>query len=229
MKATIWGCRGSLATPGPATVRYGGNTSCVHVRTASGRTVVLDAGTGRTLAGQGDRRRRRRAARPVPHAPASRPRRGARLLRAALRPRRDGDDPRPAARRAVAREVDLDLPLTAVLSRPVRARAGAHRVHRGLARPLRRRRPRDHRRPGQPSGTDGRLPPRGGRTHARVRARTTSRASTRTRRSSWRRARTSSSTTRSTRRRSTRRASAGATHRCPTSRASCAPRARGRS
>src|SRR3954467_6644680 len=46
MKATIWGCRGSLATPGPATVRYGGNTSCVHVRTASGRTVVLDAGTG---------------------------------------------------------------------------------------------------------------------------------------------------------------------------------------
>jgi ribonuclease BN (tRNA processing enzyme) len=27
-------------------VRYGGNTSCVHVRTASGRTVVLDAGTG---------------------------------------------------------------------------------------------------------------------------------------------------------------------------------------
>src|SRR6476661_2764069 len=52
MKATIWGCRGSLATPGPATVRYGGNTSCVHVRTASGRTVVLDAGTGARALGK---------------------------------------------------------------------------------------------------------------------------------------------------------------------------------
>ncbi len=52
MSATIWGCRGSLATPGPATVRYGGNTSCVHVRTASGRTVVLDAGTGARALGK---------------------------------------------------------------------------------------------------------------------------------------------------------------------------------
>jgi phosphoribosyl 1,2-cyclic phosphodiesterase len=46
MKARIWGCRGSLATPGPETVRYGGDTSCVEVRTSSGRLVVLDAGTG---------------------------------------------------------------------------------------------------------------------------------------------------------------------------------------
>ncbi len=46
MHARIWGCRGSLATPGPATVRYGGNTSCVEVRTESGGLVVLDAGTG---------------------------------------------------------------------------------------------------------------------------------------------------------------------------------------
>lgn len=46
MRATIWGCRGSLATPGPATVRYGGNTSSVEVRTASGGLIVLDAGTG---------------------------------------------------------------------------------------------------------------------------------------------------------------------------------------
>jgi phosphoribosyl 1,2-cyclic phosphodiesterase len=46
MRATIWGCRGSLATPGAPTVRYGGNTSSVEVRTASGRIVVLDAGTG---------------------------------------------------------------------------------------------------------------------------------------------------------------------------------------
>ena len=46
MKARIWGCRGSLATPGPETVRYGGDTSCVEVRTPTGRLIVLDAGTG---------------------------------------------------------------------------------------------------------------------------------------------------------------------------------------
>ncbi|HEV8602461.1 MAG TPA: MBL fold metallo-hydrolase [Gaiellaceae bacterium] len=46
MRATVWGCRGSLATPGAATVRYGGNTSCVEVRLADGTLLVLDAGTG---------------------------------------------------------------------------------------------------------------------------------------------------------------------------------------
>ncbi|HET7138029.1 MAG TPA: MBL fold metallo-hydrolase [Gaiellaceae bacterium] len=51
MRATIWGCRGSLATPGEPTIRYGGNTTSVEVRTASGRIVVLDAGTGIRLLG----------------------------------------------------------------------------------------------------------------------------------------------------------------------------------
>jgi phosphoribosyl 1,2-cyclic phosphodiesterase len=46
MIATIWGCRGSLATPGPATLAYGGNTSCVELRLDDGSTIVLDAGTG---------------------------------------------------------------------------------------------------------------------------------------------------------------------------------------
>ena len=46
MRARIWGCRGSLATPGPQTVRYGGNTSCVELRPAGGALIVLDAGTG---------------------------------------------------------------------------------------------------------------------------------------------------------------------------------------
>lgn len=46
MKACIWGCRGSLASPGPRTVRYGGNTSCVEVTTADGTLVILDAGSG---------------------------------------------------------------------------------------------------------------------------------------------------------------------------------------
>jgi phosphoribosyl 1,2-cyclic phosphodiesterase len=46
MKVTIWGCRGSLPTPGSTTVRYGGNTSCVEVSLEDGSLLVLDAGTG---------------------------------------------------------------------------------------------------------------------------------------------------------------------------------------
>ncbi|HXF37390.1 MAG TPA: MBL fold metallo-hydrolase [Actinomycetota bacterium] len=46
MRTRIWGCRGSLATPGPGTVRYGGNTSCIEVRLSDGTLLVLDAGTG---------------------------------------------------------------------------------------------------------------------------------------------------------------------------------------
>ena len=46
MLARVWGCRGSVAAPGPDTVRYGGNTSCVEVRLSSGQVLVLDAGTG---------------------------------------------------------------------------------------------------------------------------------------------------------------------------------------
>ena len=58
MQVTVWGCRGSLASPGPATVRYGGNTSCVELRLEDGTVLVLDAGTGvrelgRTLVGHG--------------------------------------------------------------------------------------------------------------------------------------------------------------------------------
>jgi phosphoribosyl 1,2-cyclic phosphodiesterase len=46
VRLTIWGCRGSVPTPGPATVRYGGNTSCVEVSLDNGGSLVLDAGTG---------------------------------------------------------------------------------------------------------------------------------------------------------------------------------------
>lgn len=46
MRATVWGCRGSVAAPGPETIRYGGNTPCVEVRTAGGGILILDAGTG---------------------------------------------------------------------------------------------------------------------------------------------------------------------------------------
>lgn len=46
MKVKLWGTRGSLATPGPGTIRYGGNTSCVSVEGDNGTLLVLDAGTG---------------------------------------------------------------------------------------------------------------------------------------------------------------------------------------
>src|SRR5260221_5196949 len=42
----FWGTRGSIPSPGPTTVRYGGNTPCVELRTADGWLVILDAGTG---------------------------------------------------------------------------------------------------------------------------------------------------------------------------------------
>ena len=41
-----WGVRGSIPVPGPDTARWGGNTSCVELRAADGRRLVLDAGTG---------------------------------------------------------------------------------------------------------------------------------------------------------------------------------------
>ncbi len=44
--AICWGTRGSIPSPGPSTVRYGGNTPCVEVRLADGRRFIFDAGTG---------------------------------------------------------------------------------------------------------------------------------------------------------------------------------------
>ncbi len=46
MNVRLWGTRGSLATPGEATNRYGGDTSCVQVSDGTGAMIVLDAGTG---------------------------------------------------------------------------------------------------------------------------------------------------------------------------------------
>jgi phosphoribosyl 1,2-cyclic phosphodiesterase len=46
VKVTLWGTRGSLASAGPETVRYGGNTACVEVRSDDGDLLVLDAGSG---------------------------------------------------------------------------------------------------------------------------------------------------------------------------------------
>ncbi len=46
MEVTFWGVRGSIPAPGPETNRYGGNTSCVSIRTAGGHLIILDMGTG---------------------------------------------------------------------------------------------------------------------------------------------------------------------------------------
>ncbi len=46
MEVTFWGVRGSIPSPGPATVRYGGNTSCVSVRLKNDDLVIIDCGTG---------------------------------------------------------------------------------------------------------------------------------------------------------------------------------------
>src|SRR5438552_8790173 len=46
MEVRFWGTRGSLPTPGPRTVRFGGNTACVEVRIGAGHVFIFDCGTG---------------------------------------------------------------------------------------------------------------------------------------------------------------------------------------
>lgn len=46
MKVRFWGVRGSIPSPGPHTIRYGGNTTCIEVRSDDGSLIILDAGTG---------------------------------------------------------------------------------------------------------------------------------------------------------------------------------------
>jgi phosphoribosyl 1,2-cyclic phosphodiesterase len=57
LRITFWGVRGSIPTPGPSTVKFGGNTSCVEVRCGD-ELVIFDGGTGlrnlgNQLAGRG--------------------------------------------------------------------------------------------------------------------------------------------------------------------------------
>ena len=46
MRVRFWGTRGSVPTPGQSTVRYGGNTACVELRTRAGAFIIFDSGTG---------------------------------------------------------------------------------------------------------------------------------------------------------------------------------------
>ena len=52
MQVTFWGTRGSIAKAGRSTLRFGGNTSCVSVRSAAGTQIVIDCGTGAHGLGQ---------------------------------------------------------------------------------------------------------------------------------------------------------------------------------
>lgn len=47
----FWGVRGSVPTPGPETIRYGGNTACVEVM-CGGHRIVIDGGTGLRVLGR---------------------------------------------------------------------------------------------------------------------------------------------------------------------------------
>ncbi len=60
----FWGVRGSYPTPGPATIRYGGNTPCVEV-TVNGFTLIFDAGTGIIPLGRALTARARSQGRPL--------------------------------------------------------------------------------------------------------------------------------------------------------------------
>ena len=52
MQVKFFGTRGSIATPGERTLRYGGNTSCVALWSRAGTLVVIDAGTGAAVLGR---------------------------------------------------------------------------------------------------------------------------------------------------------------------------------
>ncbi len=52
LKVTFWGVRGSIPVPGPSTMRYGGNTSCLEIRSEDGDWIIFDAGTGLRVLGE---------------------------------------------------------------------------------------------------------------------------------------------------------------------------------
>ena len=53
MIVRFWGTRGSIPVPGKNTTTYGGNTTCLELTLESGKTIILDAGTG--IRGLGDK------------------------------------------------------------------------------------------------------------------------------------------------------------------------------
>ena len=81
MRVTFWGTRGSLATPGVETVRYGGNTSCVEVRNEAGHVPRARRRHRHPAGSAAPRSPRHAAGRRPAHPPPHGPHPGARLLR----------------------------------------------------------------------------------------------------------------------------------------------------
>lgn len=52
MRIRFWGVRGTIPVPGPDTIRVGGNTSCIEVRTSDDQLIIIDAGSGIRRLGQ---------------------------------------------------------------------------------------------------------------------------------------------------------------------------------
>jgi phosphoribosyl 1,2-cyclic phosphodiesterase len=52
MNIIIWGCRGTITSPGSSTIRYGGESTCIEVRTNDGEVIIIDAGSGIRKLGQ---------------------------------------------------------------------------------------------------------------------------------------------------------------------------------
>ena len=52
MEIRFWGTRGSIPSPGPTTLEFGGNTTCLEVVLRTGRRIVIDGGTGIRLLGE---------------------------------------------------------------------------------------------------------------------------------------------------------------------------------
>jgi len=46
MKVKFWGTRGSIPSPGSGTIKYGGNTPCVEIRSDAGELLIIDCGSG---------------------------------------------------------------------------------------------------------------------------------------------------------------------------------------
>ena len=175
MKVKLWGTRGSIPSPGPETIRYGGNTSCVGVTLSDGSLLALDAGTGIRNLGLSLRRGADPAPHP-PHPPAPRPHPGPRLLRPRLPPPDRDRDLGPVLARGLAARPDRPLHLGAAL--PGR---GARAALRRLLPPLPGDRVGDRpgadpRRLGHPPRADPRLPDRRRRHLARLHPRPRARA-----------------------------------------------------
>ena len=52
MRIKVWGSRGSIPVSGREYFRYGGDTTCLEIRTKSDDIFIVDAGTGIRRLGQ---------------------------------------------------------------------------------------------------------------------------------------------------------------------------------